>query len=139
MAALLVVAARWNGKDSGAVDDLLGWKRGGVAAVYRSGGNNTDIELVTTINITNSFTVNAQEVINANLIINGNGHTISMGLSSDRLLFIAGGTVSISDLTFKNGEAIWRHGTQGGGGGAGLGGAILVGSGSCRQEMAARR
>jgi autotransporter-associated beta strand protein len=61
----------------------------------------------------------------------GNGYTIDMQ-NLDRAFFIAGGTVAISNLTFTNGNATGGSGAPNfsSGGGAGLGGAIFVGSGT---------
>jgi autotransporter-associated beta strand protein len=71
---------------------------------------------------------------NAVLTISGGGSTIDMSQANagagDRAFFIAGGNVVINDLTIANGNAQGGVGTDGGGGGAGLGGAIFVANGA---------
>ena len=82
----------------------------------------------------------AQSVISLNaantagLSIVGNSATIDMsqanGGAGDRAFFIAGGNVTLSDLTIANGVARGGDGADGGGGGAGLGGGIFVAAGN---------
>jgi autotransporter-associated beta strand protein len=82
----------------------------------------------------------AQSVISLNaantggLTIVGNGATIDMsqanGGAGDRAFFIAGGNVTLSNLTIANGVARGGAATDGGGGGAGLGGGIFVAAGN---------
>jgi len=83
----------------------------------------------TTINIENNLVAPSQMFINANVVINGNGFALDMS-GSDRAFFIAGGTVNINGLTISNGVARSGTGVDGGGGGAGLGGAIFIASGA---------
>jgi hypothetical protein len=75
-----------------------------------------------------TISLGSQMFVNANVSIVGNGNTIDMN-RADRAFFIAGGAVSISNLTIQNGNATGGAGADGGGGGAGLGGAILVANG----------
>jgi hypothetical protein len=90
----------------------------------------TNPSLVNTITLGSTITGSSQWIVNANVNIVGGGYTIDMN-NADRAFFIAGGTVSMSNLTISNGLAAGGNGgLGGGGGGAGLGGAILVGSGS---------
>ncbi|MHC0061782.1 beta strand repeat-containing protein [Nostoc sp. UIC 10890] len=73
-------------------------------------------------------------LVNSNISIVGNNHSISgdannNGINDDgdvRPLFILSGTVGISDLTITNGRAKGGNGSGGGGGGAGLGGGLFI-------------
>jgi hypothetical protein len=76
-----------------------------------------------------TYALTSQLFLYANVSIVGNESTIDMAFN-DRAFFIAGGTISLSDLTILGGYARGGDGAQGGGGGAGLGGAIFVGNGS---------
>jgi outer membrane autotransporter protein len=72
--------------------------------------------------------------INANVVIDGGGSTI-YGHGASRLLFVAGGNVTIKNLTFEGGNATGGNGGSadkagGGGGSLGAGGAIYVNSGA---------
>ena len=78
-----------------------------------------------TITLQGDISSMSQFILNANVNIVGNDHSIDMN-NADRAFFIAGGTVNISGLTFENGNATGGNGVAGGGGGAGLGGAIFV-------------
>lgn len=78
-----------------------------------------------TITLQDNISATSQFILNANVNILGNGHTLDMN-NSDRAFFLAGGGVNITDLTFENGNATGGNGAAGGGGGAGLGGAIFV-------------
>jgi hypothetical protein len=91
--------------------------------------NVTNPSLLNTITLTGSISGTSQWIVNANVNIVGGGFTIDMQ-NADRAFFIAGGTVGISNLTIKRGNAVGGNGGLGGGGGAGLGGGIFVGSGS---------
>jgi autotransporter-associated beta strand protein len=91
-----------------------------------------------TINITSGLdpiTLRAMlPAIQNNLVINGNGNTIS-GAGAYRIFFVnaPGATVQISDLTLSGGMVQGGGGGGGfggGGGGAGLGGAIFVNAGA---------
>lgn len=66
--------------------------------------------------------------ITQDLDINGLGETLLAinGQNAHGILHIQSGTVNISDLTFTNGRRIGGNGIYGSGGGAGLGGAILM-------------
>jgi uncharacterized protein with beta-barrel porin domain len=67
-----------------------------------------------------------------NVTITGNGNTVDGG-SSHALLFVAGGTASISNLTLENGLAQGGqggNGSGGAGGGLGAGGALFVNNGA---------
>ncbi len=101
------------------------------AAVSQAFANSqADGTALTTINLTADITGTAQMIVNANVVINGGGYTLDMN-NADRAFFIAGGNVTINDLTISNGLAQGGDGAYfGGGGGAGLGGAIFVGSGT---------
>jgi hypothetical protein len=85
--------------------------------------------LLNTITLTGTISGTSQWIVNANVNIVGGGFTIDMQ-NADRAFFIAGGTVGISNLTIKRGNAVGGNGGLGGGGGAGLGGGIFVSSGS---------
>ncbi|GAT32134.1 PEP-CTERM protein-sorting domain-containing protein [Terrimicrobium sacchariphilum] len=95
--------------------------------VYLNNASNPALQ--NTITLTANISATSQMVVNANVTIDGGYFSIDMN-NSDRAFFIAGGTVSISNLTIANGNATGGNGSLGGGGGAGLGGAIFVGSGS---------
>ncbi|MBN8712264.1 MAG: autotransporter-associated beta strand repeat-containing protein [Verrucomicrobia bacterium] len=95
--------------------------------VYQNSTSNPALQ--NTITLTANISATSQMVVNANVVIDGGYFSIDMN-NSDRAFFIAGGTVSISNLTIANGNATGGSGGLGGGGGAGLGGAIFVGSGS---------
>ena len=88
-----------------------------------------DSTTVNTINLTDNISSTNQWIVDANVNIVGNGNVINMN-NADRAFFIAGGTVSIANLSVQNGKASGGTGGNGGGGGAGLGGAIFVGSGT---------
>lgn len=81
--------------------------------------------LLRPLNTTNSFDVVAPQSIT----INGNRHTLN-GNNSFRGFFVRSQTIQINDLIFQN--TIAQGGTSpiAGGGGAGLGGALFVSSGS---------
>jgi hypothetical protein len=99
-----------------------------LAASFQNNVSNPS--LVNTITLGATISGSSQWIVNANVNIVGGGYTINMN-NADRAFFIAGGTVSMSNLTISNGLAAGGNGGWGGGGGgAGLGGAILVGSGS---------
>ncbi|WP_287460225.1 hypothetical protein [Accumulibacter sp.] len=69
-------------------------------------------------------------VIQKNLMIEGNGFSLD-GANARRGLFVYSGVVSIRDLTIQNARARGGDGGfLGGGGGAGLGGALFVASGA---------
>lgn len=85
--------------------------------------------LTNRITLTANISATTQMIVNAYVEIDGGGYTINMN-NSDRAFFIAGGNVSISNLTIQNGNAAGGSGGLGGGGGAGLGGAIFVGNGT---------
>ena len=85
--------------------------------------------LVNTITLGASISGSSQWIVNANVNIVGNGYTIHMN-NADRAFFVAGGAVTMSNLTIANGRAAGGDATVGGGAGAGLGGAIFVGSGT---------
>ncbi|MBD2561393.1 MULTISPECIES: beta strand repeat-containing protein [Nostoc] len=79
------------------------------------------------------FTGVVKTLVNSNITIVGNNHSISgdannNGINDDgdvRSLFILSGTVGISDLTITNGRAKGGDSTTGGGG-AGLGGGLFI-------------
>ncbi len=85
--------------------------------------------LTNRITLTSNISATTQMVVNAYVVIDGGGFTIDMN-NSDRAFFIAGGNVSISNLTIQNGRAAGGSGGLGGGGGAGLGGGIFVANGT---------
>jgi hypothetical protein len=91
--------------------------------------NVSNPSLLNTITLTGSISGSSQWIVNANVNIVGNGYTINMQ-NADRAFFIAGGTVAMSNLTITNGSATGGFAISGGGAGAGLGGAIFVGSGT---------
>lgn len=71
-------------------------------------------------------------VIDQNTVINGSGAP-GLAISGDhafRVFFVQGGTVTIENLTIKNGLAQGGAGGTGGGGGMGAGGAIYVNAGA---------
>jgi hypothetical protein len=69
--------------------------------------------------------------IDNNLVINGNGNTIS-GANDWRIFFVdaPGDSIQINGLTLSNGLAEGGTGVEGGGGGAGLGGAVFINAGT---------
>lgn len=81
------------------------------------------------ITISNNLFLTSQVFVNGNVTIEGGGYSIDMQ-GQDRAMFIAGGTVAIQNMSFLNGRVAGGNGTDGGGAGAGLGGAIFIGSGS---------
>ena len=85
--------------------------------------------VVNTITLGANISGYGQWIVNANVNIVGNGYTIDMN-NADRAFFIAGGMVNIANVKIQNGRAAGGDATIGGGAGAGLGGAILVGSGT---------
>lgn len=100
------------------------------AALAQAYANSLADPLATnTITLTANISATGQMIVNANLNIVGGGFTLDMN-NADRAFFIAGGNVSIANLTIQNGNATGGAGGNGGGGGAGLGGAIFVGSGT---------
>jgi fibronectin-binding autotransporter adhesin len=71
----------------------------------------------------------------AGLVLNGNGNTIinmsqANGGAGDRAFFVAGGNVTLQNLTIAHGRAVGGNGSYGAGGGAGLGGGIFVANNS---------
>ncbi|MEA5569406.1 choice-of-anchor Q domain-containing protein, partial [Anabaena sp. UHCC 0399] len=88
-----------------------------------------------TINSDVRITGVMKTLVNSNISIVGNNHSISgdannNGINDDgdlRPLFILSGTVGISDLTITNGRAKGGNGSfGGGGGGAGMGGGLFI-------------
>ncbi len=75
-------------------------------------------------------------IINVDMVIEGQGRdqTTVDGNDSFRPFFVRSGTVVFRDLTIANGRAEGGTGKHGGGGGAGLGGALLVKSGNVALE-----
>ena len=71
--------------------------------------------IVNTISLANSISGTSQWIVDANVAIMGNGHAIDMQ-NADRAFFIFGGTVALSDLTIRNGNATGGAGVGGGGG-----------------------
>ncbi|MFN5515096.1 MAG: pectate lyase-like adhesive domain-containing protein [Cyanobacteriota bacterium] len=81
------------------------------------------------INLTADITVTSQlPLINEDvgLTLNGNNFKLN-GDNTQRLLFIKSGAVTLNNLTLQNGLA---QGTNGSGGGAGMGGALFIYSGN---------
>ncbi|MDZ8104294.1 MAG: Ig-like domain-containing protein [Nostoc sp. DedQUE12a] len=84
------------------------------------------------------FTGVVKTLVNSNITIVGNNHTISGDANNNgindngdvRPLFIKSGIVSISGLTITNGRAKGGDTTVGGGGGAGMGGGLFIYDGS---------
>ncbi|MFZ0615351.1 MAG: autotransporter-associated beta strand repeat-containing protein, partial [Chthoniobacterales bacterium] len=95
-------------------------------ATANMAGNSKNLTVIT---LTGNISATSQMIVNANVNIVGNGNTINMN-NADRAFFIAGGTVSINNLSIANGKAQGGNGADGGGGGAGLGGAIFVAAGN---------
>ncbi|OAD19662.1 secreted protein [Candidatus Thiomargarita nelsonii] len=113
-----------NGDDS--VNGSLSWaiRQANVAA-----GDDT-ITLTTDVTIQNVMT----NLINSNVEIEGNSHTVS-GNSQFRPFFVLSGTVILRDLTVSDGLAKGGDGgVIGSGGGAGLGGALFVYDGAVTVE-----
>ncbi len=71
------------------------------------------------------ITLETQQVLYANLTLDGGNTTIDMQ-QKDRAFLVLGGNVTLANLTITNGLAKGGDGGDGGGGGAGLGGAILA-------------
>ncbi|MBW4660043.1 MAG: DUF4347 domain-containing protein [Drouetiella hepatica Uher 2000/2452] len=78
------------------------------------------IQLGTDVKLT-GFT---EPVINSNISIVGNNHTVS-GENTARPFFVRSGTVSFSNMTIEKGRSAGSSG-GGGGGGAGMGGGLFV-------------
>ncbi|NEU78736.1 enoyl-CoA hydratase-related protein, partial [Nostoc sp. UIC 10630] len=86
-----------------------------------------------TINNDVRFTGVVKTLVNSNISIVGNNHSISGDANNNgindngdvRPLFILSGTVGISELTITNGRAKGGD-SNGGGGGAGLGGGLFI-------------
>jgi fibronectin-binding autotransporter adhesin len=91
--------------------------------------SSANASLTNTITLTGDIWPTNQMFVNANVNIVGGGYTIDLN-NADRAFFIAGGTVSITNLTIANSFAQGGNGADAGGGGAGLGGAIFVANGS---------
>jgi hypothetical protein len=91
-----------------------------------------------TITLTTDVTVQSvmKNIINSNVEIEGNSHTVS-GNSQFRPFFILSGTVTLRNLTVSDGRAKGGNGINGGGGGAGLGGALFVYDGAVTVENVA--
>ena len=111
-----------NTADSGA-----GSLRQAIFDANAAGGTNTiDVQNgLGTITLT-SGDLNA---LNSNITLNGNGNTLS-GNNAFRGLLVYSGTVAINDLTIENAVASGGDAGQAAGGGAGLGGALLVKDGA---------
>jgi autotransporter-associated beta strand protein len=102
-----------------------------ITAVNGASAASMNGDPATQIIITGSFSVNSQIVLNANVTIaSASGQNYTITGNGDRILFIAGGTVNISNLGFAGGTATGGVAHDSGGGGAGMGGAIFVGNGS---------
>jgi hypothetical protein len=113
-----------NGDDS--VNGSLSWaiRQANVAA-----GDDT-ITLTTDVTVQSVMT----NLINSNVVIEGNDHTVS-GNSQFRPFFILSGTVTLRNLTVSDGLAKGGDGgVIGSGGGAGLGGALFVYDGAVTVE-----
>ncbi|EDN66026.1 hypothetical protein BGP_4933 [Beggiatoa sp. PS] len=83
-----------------------------------------------TISITNDITLDKRlPFIDSDITINGNNNFIS-GNNTYRVLFVKSGTVTLSDVTIKDGQAKGGDGGDGGysagGGGAGLGAGLFL-------------
>jgi len=109
--------ATWNANDTGKLQTAL------------SGAVSGD-----TINFTGNITLSgALPAVAATLTINGNGFTLD-GAGTYQGLQISAGTVLLQNLTIQNAVAQGQSGSSanvsGGGGAAGLGGGLLVGSGA---------
>ena len=105
----LAQIATWTVSTGTALSDAL-------AASFQN--NVTNPSLVNTITLGASISGSSQWMVNDNVNIVGNGYTINMN-HADRAFFIAGGTVSMSNLTISNGFASGGNGGWGGGGGGG--------------------
>lgn len=88
------------------------------------GCNGNTITLATDVTVTGVM----KRLIDSNLTLNGQNHTIS-GNDQYRPLFVKSGTVKIQNLTLGHGQAQGGAGRNGGGG-AGLGGALFIYSGT---------
>ncbi len=90
-------------------------------AITNSAGNGQadTINIMGDITLTGLLPLIEEDV---QLTINGNDNTID-GSDRHRLFFVLGGTVNFNDLTFSDGLA---QGGNGGGGAAGMGGALFV-------------
>ena len=95
--------------------------RGGTIT-FASGINTVNVEAGQDIPLTQDLTIDGD----GGVTINGNGVS--------RIFFIAGGSITLQNLTLQNGVAVGGSGgvgsTAGGGGAAGMGGAIFVNAGS---------
>lgn len=67
--------------------------------------------------------------VNDEVTFNGQGYAID-GQDTYRVLWIENGTVTLHQLTLKNGLVQGGHGCAGGGGGAGLGGGLFIENGT---------
>ena len=97
------------------------------------GCTNNTITLATDMSLTGVM----QRLIDSDMTLDGQGHTIDGG--GFRPLFVKSGTVTIKNMTISNGLAqggsgYYRYDSRnyggGGGGGAGLGGALFIYSGT---------
>jgi hypothetical protein len=104
------------------VTDEASWDAAIAAVNANPGANNV-------ITISNNLFLTSQVFVNGNVTIDGGGNSMSMQIQ-DRAMFIAGGAVTVENLSITQGVAGGGEGYDGAGGGAGLGGAIFIGSGS---------
>lgn len=70
--------------------------------------------------------------ITSNLILVGDGDDVISGDGRYRVLQVKGGHVTIRDVTLANGLAKGENGINGGGGSAGMGGGLLIRSGTVK-------
>lgn len=76
-----------------------------MAALAGAFNNNvSNPSLLNTITLAGNISGSSQWIVNANVNIIGNGYTINMN-NADRAFFITRGTVAISNLAIKNGNA----------------------------------
>jgi|GEM_PF-4869300 len=133
MATFKVTQATDNGK--GNIEGSLSYAI--LKANQTPGADTIDIQKNVRLNL-NSDLKRMQTLVNSNLTIKGNNHTISGDNNNngivdlngeDRpILFIKSGNVNVEDVTFEGGVAKGGDSKQGGAG-AGMGGALFIYSG----------
>ncbi|MFO0825080.1 MAG: hypothetical protein U0792_18485 [Gemmataceae bacterium] len=108
---------------------VTNWQETGVGTLpsaIQQAGQDPWSDWTISLNVNTPILLTEQQILSfKNLTINGNGATIDMK-KQDRAFFVAGGTITINNLTIQNGKAKGGDGQDGGGGGAGLGGAIFA-------------
>jgi len=119
--------------NSTADDGSAGTMRWAIEQLNAAGPGNHSITLNNSVNsISAADDLPQIDATGMNVVINGRGATLN-GHDQHRLIFVAGGNVTLLNFNLKDGLADGGQGGEGsggGGGGGGLGGALFVNAGA---------